>query len=68
MTGATAWSPDGTKIAFLRDFEALGITDRPVYVMNADGSHQHRVTAAPALHAVPAWQPSRTRSLTATRA
>ena len=52
-----AWSPDGTQIAFLRDFEALGINDRPVYVMNADGSHQHRVTTAPALHAVPAWQP-----------
>ena len=52
-----AWSPDGKKIAFLRDYGALGINDRPVYVMDADGSHQHRVTAAPALHAVPAWQP-----------
>ena len=53
-----AWSPDGKKIAFLRDYGALGdATDRPVYVMNIDGSHQHRVTAAPSLHAVPAWQP-----------
>jgi len=53
----TAWSPDSTKIAFLRDLQAIGIADRPIYVMNADGSHQHRVTAAPGLHAVPAWQP-----------
>jgi Tol biopolymer transport system component len=52
-----AWSPDGKKIAFLRDLQALGITDRPVYVMDVDGSHQHRLTAAPALPGVPAWQP-----------
>ena len=51
-----AWSPDGKKIVFLRDLEALGIVDRPVYVMDADGSHQHRVTAASGLHAVPTWQ------------
>ena len=48
-----AWSPDGTRIAFVRD---LGTPDRPVMVMNADGSDQH------ALHpggrqSVPAWQP-----------
>jgi Tol biopolymer transport system component len=53
----TAWSPDGTKIAFLRDFTSLGITDRPVFVMNADGSGQHRITVAPILPGVPAWQP-----------
>ena len=54
---ATSWSPDGTKIAFLRDLTGLGISDRPLYVMNADGSHQHRVTSAPMLPGVPAWQP-----------
>lgn len=53
----TAWSPDGSKIAFLRDLTSLDIPDRPVYVMNADGSNQTRITAAPAIHAVPAWQP-----------
>jgi TolB protein len=52
-----AWSPDGTKIAFLRDFNALGISDRPVYTMNADGSDQQRLTAGLANRAVPAWQP-----------
>jgi Tol biopolymer transport system component len=53
----TAWSPDGTKIAFLRDLRQAGGTDRPVYVMNADGTGQHRLLSAPSLQAVPAWQP-----------
>ncbi len=52
-----AWSPDGTKIAYLQDLGALGGTDRPVYVMNADGSGQHRVTPGHIKAAVPAWQP-----------
>lgn len=50
-----AWSPDGTQIAFVRDFSALGQTDRPVFVMNADGSNQHRLLAHPILQYVPAW-------------
>jgi TolB protein len=50
------WSPDGTKIAFLRNFSDLGTNDRPVYVMNVDGSDQHRLTAGTILQAVPAWQ------------
>jgi Tol biopolymer transport system component len=54
---ATAWSPDGTRIAFLRDLTALGTNDRPVFVMNADGSGQHRITSDPLLPGVPAWQP-----------
>jgi len=57
----TAWSPDGTQIAFLRDYGPLGINDRPVYVMNVDGSNQHRVTAETSFHAVPAWQPKAVR-------
>jgi Tol biopolymer transport system component len=52
-----AWSPDGTKIAFLRDLRFIGTDDRPVFVMNADGSGQHRVTVDPVLPGVPAWQP-----------
>lgn len=52
----TAWSPDGRKIAFLRDFHSIGINDRPVMIMDADGSHQHRLTASPGNHAVPGWQ------------
>ena len=51
------WSPDGRKIVFLRDLQALGTADRPIMVMNADGSGQHRITTAPILCGVPAWQP-----------
>ena len=51
------WSPDGRKIVFLRDLQALGTSDRPIYVMNADGSGQHRITTAPITPGVPAWQP-----------
>jgi Tol biopolymer transport system component len=50
------WSPDGTRIAFLRAFQAVGSNDRPVYVMNADGTGQQRLAAGTALQAVPAWQ------------
>ena len=50
----TAWSPDGTKISFVRDLRAIGGSDRPVMVMDADGSHVHRLTATLGLDAVPA--------------
>jgi Tol biopolymer transport system component len=50
------WSPDGTQIAFLRAFAALGTNDRPVFLMNADGTNQHRLIDGPMLQAVPAWQ------------
>ena len=48
------WSPDGTQIAFVR---AISDTDRPVMIMNADGSNVHRLSAAPGVAFVPAWQP-----------
>lgn len=37
-----AWSPDGTRIAFRG---GRSDDDRGVYVMDADGSHMHRLTA-----------------------
>jgi len=51
----TAWSRDGQQIAFVRN---LGNGDRDVYVMDADGSHQHRVMPIPLTQYVPAWQPA----------
>lgn len=51
----TAWSPDGRQIVFLRDLTSLGIADRQVTVMNADGTGAHSISS-PGLHAVPAWQ------------
>lgn len=43
-----AWSPDGQKILFVSDRDGLGA----VYVMNADGSTQRRLTS-PAPPAIP---------------
>jgi len=54
--GGPAWSPDGTQIAFLH-FPADDPADRPVMVMNADGSNVHRVISGPSIDYVPAWQP-----------
>jgi TolB protein len=35
-TSDIAWSPDGTKLAFVRGYASLG--NQPLYVVNADGS------------------------------
>jgi Tol biopolymer transport system component len=53
--GGPTWSPDGLQIAFL-SFTA-DANDRPVMVMNADGSDVHRVISSPTVDFVPAWQP-----------
>ena len=47
------WSPDGSQIAFLR---AISETDRPIFIMNADGSGQHRLSPASTVAGVPTWQ------------
>jgi Tol biopolymer transport system component len=49
-----AWSPDGTRIAFesLRDDG-----DAEIYVMNADGTNQTRLTTSPGSDYAPAWSP-----------
>jgi Tol biopolymer transport system component len=42
-----AWSPDGTKIAFMRNdamVSASGFNNEDIYVMNADGTEQRRLT------------------------
>jgi len=49
-----AWSPDGSKIAFMSDRDG---GDIEIYVMNADGSHQTRLTNSPGRDAHPSWSP-----------
>ena len=48
-----AWSPDGTRIAFIADRAG----DRPIFVMNADGTGLVRLTDHPAGDGAPAWSP-----------
>ena len=48
-----AWSPDGTRIAFIADRAG----DRRIFVMNADGTGLVRLTDHPAGSGAPAWSP-----------
>jgi Tol biopolymer transport system component len=55
-----AWSPDGTKIAFSSSRD--GVNGNQVYVMDADGSNQVRLTAPEeGQNFGPAWSPDGTQ-------
>ena len=49
----SSWSPDGKQIAFTSDRDGNG----EIYVMNADGSNQTRLTSDPADDYYPSWSP-----------
>ncbi len=51
------WSPDGTEIAFTSNRDG----NDEIYVMNADGSNQTRLTYNDAYDGMPAWSPDGTR-------
>jgi Tol biopolymer transport system component len=51
---APDWSPDGSKIAF----ESNRDGDGEVYVMNADGTNQTRLTSSSGFDGQPAWSPA----------
>jgi len=48
-----AWSPDGSKIAFISDRDG----DFEIYIMNAAGSGQIRLTRSQGDDVFPAWVP-----------
>jgi TolB protein len=48
-----AWSPDGRQIAFVSDRSGAP----QIYVMNADGSNQRRISFLGGYNAHPAWSP-----------
>ena len=49
-----AWSPDGHRVAFTRNPSGAP-DDLDIWVMDADGSHQMRLTIDPGADAEPAW-------------
>ena len=51
--GSPSWSPDGGRIAF----DSLRDGNGEIYVMNADGSGQTRLTDNPASDGSPSWSP-----------
>lgn len=52
-----AWSPDGTKIAFISQRNG----NNEIYVMNADGSNPVNLTNHPDSDTLPVWSPSGNR-------
>ena len=58
--GCLSWSPDGKKIAFAsrRDGNSeIFYGNSEIYVMNADGSNQTRLTNNPSFDMAPCWSP-----------
>jgi TolB protein len=51
-----AWSPDGKKIVFARYPESPNLIYADIYIMDADGSNEKRVTTSRQNH-YPAWSP-----------
>ena len=56
------FSPDGTRVAFIRDVRTAGaLAAADVYVVNADGSNLHRITPQPVTWQDISWTPQSDR-------
>jgi len=60
-SGAPAFSPDGTTIAFSSDKNGNSIYDRDIYTVQIDGSGEQRLTTASGDDFDPTWSPDGTR-------
>jgi Tol biopolymer transport system component len=56
---AADWSADGTKLSFTSDRDIQADGPRELYVVNADGSCETRLTRGAYALGTPAWQPGR---------
>ncbi len=56
-----AWSPDGTRIVFSSDRDAIAEDNYQLYVMNADGSNLTRLTYTERNDIHPSWSPDGSR-------
>lgn len=60
MNRSPAWSPDGKKIAYSSakwDEKQKKFINDDIYIMNADGSSQRKMTTSPADDYSPVWSP-----------
>src|SRR5450432_4242462 len=51
-----SWSPDGKRLVYQRDFNGSAI-----YVINADGTAQQRLSPTPGFDVTPSWSPDGTK-------
>jgi TolB protein len=51
-----AWSPDGTKLAFMSNRDGSGNTE--IYIVNRDGTGLRRLTNHPGADSTPTWSPT----------
>jgi Tol biopolymer transport system component len=63
--GSPVWSPDGRQVAFWSERVEQGVAARALYVMQADGSRQRRLTppelSVSGFGESPSWSPDGTR-------
>ena len=57
MIGAPSWSPDGNRIAFEADRKG-DFVSFDIYVMDADGGNQQKLTNHRAWDGSPSWSPN----------